>query len=71
MSSSVLVLTFSFAMDFHNTCIKLVSDMEPARYRYFVYKADLVHLVMALLIVIVFQLMALCHVLILLLFGSD
>ena len=49
---------------------KLFSDMEPARYRYFVYKADLVHLVMALLIVIVFQLMALCHVLILLLFGS-
>ena len=44
--------------------------MEPARYRYFVYKADLIHLVQALLIVIVFQLMAFCHVLILLLFGS-
>ena len=45
--------------------------MEPARYIYFMYKADLIHLVQALLIVIVFQLMAFCHVLILLLFGSD
>ena len=44
--------------------------MEPAKYRYFVYKADLIHLIQALLIVIVFQLMAFCHVLILLFTGS-